>query len=171
MNPTQEQYKWQLYILRPRQWVLSINIMPNQPVRGQWDYQRKMERPFWSNWANQEKWLFNRFPSFLYKCTLLKTSRAMDQFVLEGKLISVRPVRKVKVDTRSESTETELSIWLSTEIGGIFDRMESTQCKPYTAHKVQGKPCNRFFFPVLTKYNLSDTKLLRRSIYFFLKLN
>lgn len=31
----------------------------------------------------------------------------MDQFVLEGKLISVRPVRKVKVDTRSESTETE----------------------------------------------------------------
>ena len=46
MNPPQEQYKWQLYILRPRQWVLSINIMPNQPVRGQWDYQRKMERPF-----------------------------------------------------------------------------------------------------------------------------
>ena len=41
MNPTQEQYKWQLYILRPRQWVLSINIMPNQPVRGQWYYQSK----------------------------------------------------------------------------------------------------------------------------------
>jgi len=57
-----------------------------------------------------------------------------NRFVKMERLISVRPVRPIKVDHlqrwsrifRSDRTETDLSIWLPTEISGFFGIMEST---------------------------------------------
>ena len=43
-NPNTEMAR--AYGLPPRLWLLVLSIMPNSPVRDQWEYLRKMERHF-----------------------------------------------------------------------------------------------------------------------------
>ena len=113
--------------------TLGAVIMPDRPIRGQWRYPRKMERHFPTNPANQEEWFlpfFVRFPNSLPKWrevgrrTVL--SKWNGKFQLQNSDQDIRDhFEECSRIFRSEGPDTDLPIWLPTEISEIFGLMES----------------------------------------------
>jgi len=124
-----------------RFYMLPMELVPLCSIWFVWPFPDSLTQEKWnifrSNRANKEEWLLPfliPFPKFLHKWNLLERSRPMNRFVKMERQISVRPVRASKVGHlqrwsrifRSDGTETDLSIWLPTEITVIFGIMVNT---------------------------------------------
>ena len=99
--------------------------MPNRPVRDQWEYPGKMERHFTIKPGQPIGMAFTFFIPFLNSLI-----RAKNRFVKNGISVGifqpkyVNHLQRRSRIFRSKETETDLSIWIPTEILGIFCIME-----------------------------------------------
>ena len=110
-----------------------LSIVPDRPVRGQWEYPRDNITTFF-DWTGPTERNGSHYFSLLSR-NLKSTEeiRATNRFVKMDRQISVRPVKVAGPPPedgwfrvfQSEQTETDLSIWLPTEITGMFGIMES----------------------------------------------